>query len=134
MEELLAKATGFVEAQREKTKVSYSTTTVLTLLAGLVGICLVCTFAFKAWSASREKAKLLHEKAVREEEVHQAEVELQVQEHEKPREAALEAYLSLQNKIESVNSRILQVDAAHESAIKAIHSITSWSDVDKQMR
>lgn len=101
---------------------------VVALLAALIAIAVL---AFKQWKAGKERAKLLHEKAVKEEEAHQAELDSKLAESEEHKQAAEEANKALKEELGSIKEELVGVETKYVTVRDAIDRISSWEDVDE---
>ena len=108
------------------------------LIAGLVAMVLaliaVAVLAYQAFKAGKERAKALHEQAVREEQAHQAEVDASLAEDQEKVVAALAEAERLQAEVGDLKVRAEELAKEREKAQKQIDKITSWEDVDAIVR
>jgi len=126
---MLNKILSFVQTERDKKKEGKGGL-VGGLLAGLFAIILISLFAFKAWRSGKEKAKLLHEKAVREEDLHQAEVDAQLSEADYHKRSAQVEVERISASLDELKKKQEAIEEQHERAQALVDSLKTWDDVD----
>ncbi len=103
-------------------------------VVGIMALIAVAIFAWQQWQAGKERAKLLHEKAVREEAEHQALVDADLAASEEDHQAALARAEELRKEIEQLETETERLEAERQRARTAIDKISSWEDVDAIVR
>lgn len=107
---------------------------IATAVVGILALIAVALFAWQQWKAGKERAKLLHEKAVREEEAHQATVDVELAENQQAKEDALQQAHDLQEEVARLEDQTEKLEARRQAARAAIDKISSWEDVDAIVR
>lgn len=104
------------------------------LVAGAVFLIFIAIFAFQAWRAGKERAKLLHEKTVREEEAKRAETNAKLAEHAADAAALQDQADDALNKVELLQEKIDETARTHEAALVRIGQLTSWEQIDEFLK
>lgn len=99
-------------------------------VTAIIALVLVAIFAWQQWKAGKELAKLLHEKAVREEDLHQAEVDAALEEDRVVTFEALARVEEASGRLEELKEALRDAEERRTSARSAIDKIASWEDVD----
>ena len=99
-------------------------------IAGILGLIGIAIFAFQAWKSGKELAKLKHEKAVREEEEHQAKVDIEIATNEDERQKAIQEADGAGKRIEALELERQRLEGEHREHRERIDAIASWDDVD----
>jgi hypothetical protein len=76
----------------------------------------------------------LHEKAIREEELHQTEVDVSLAESEEDKQAAFAVVEELQGEIAMMEAETVRLEVVRQKARTTIDLISSWEDVDAIVR
>lgn len=104
------------------------------LIGGLITVVLfivvIGIFSFQAWRAGKERAKLLHEKAVREEEARRLQVDAQLAENAEDAIELLDKVEALQLEAYNLEQSAIAEANRHGVAIMNIQSATSWDQID----
>lgn len=101
------------------------------LVIALIGVAI---FAYQQWKAGKERAKLLHERAVALEQQHQAELDHELAEKEAEKQAHLDAALEAYKRASEIDKRRAELVKVRDEARAKIDRITSWEDVDAIVR
>ncbi len=104
------------------------------VITGVLALIAIAVFAWQAWKAGKERAKLLHEKAVREEEEHQARVDADLAEDQATKDSALQVADELQKEVDRLQEEADHLEAERVRARETIERISSWEDVDEIVR
>jgi predicted Holliday junction resolvase-like endonuclease len=129
----LDKIVNIVQGYKAKENAG-SSSWISTIVVGVLALIAIAIYAYQALKAGKETAKLLHEKAVLEEDAHQAEVDERLAESEEEKVQALESVESLKEKIQELEDAALEFEAKRVVAHKLIEKISSWEDVDEIIR
>lgn len=119
---------------KEKNNESKSGGRIATIIFGLIAVLAVAITAWRQWKTGKRIAELEHEKAVAEEQEHQAEVDLELAELE---EDILEAKQRRDKAFFRANQHRIAIEDLQKEraeAKAAIEKITSWEDVDAFIR
>lgn len=100
---------------------------VVALVLALVGVVIL---AYQQWKAGKERAKLLHEKALREEEAHQAEVDANLEADRQKKFEALDRVTAIHLDVDRLAQEIKRLQVERDDSRAKIDQITSWEDVD----
>jgi uncharacterized membrane protein YhiD involved in acid resistance len=103
------------------------------LIAAILVMIAAAIFGFIAWSKGKELAKLKHEKAVSEEQEHQANVDSVIAVNEDIRRKALVKAAAAREKTKELEKARVKVEEDHREARKRIDEITSWDDVNSYL-
>ena len=99
-------------------------------IATVLALISVAVLAYQAFKSGKERAKRLHEAAVKKEQAHQAEVDADIAEDQATIEEALAAAESLKAEAEDLADKAEALEAARVAMNMQIDKITSWEDVD----
>jgi len=127
----LKKLLDTVTQHKQDTKDGNSGGIVGGLIAVVVFIFVVAIFAFQAWKSGKERAKLLHEKAVREEEAHRVQVDAQLAENAETAVELMKKVDELQAQADELEEKAQAERLRHEAAVASIQSATSWDQIDQ---
>jgi len=108
--------------------------TIAAIVAGILALVAVAIFAWKAWQAGKERAKLLHEKAVLEEKEHQADVDAELAECIDRRGELLDEALTLREEIHALEDAATRLEQERRAARNMINKISTWEDIDEIVR
>ncbi len=103
------------------------------LVAGIIVIIVTAIFGYMAWRKGQAMAILLHEKAVKEEQAHQAAIDAVVAVNEEAVDVAMDAAEVAHAEIIRLEAARVVLEEEHAEVIKRIDAITSWSDVDRYL-
>lgn len=100
------------------------------LILGVLVVGVLAYLFIRSWMKSKKLAKLLHEKAVREEEAHRAEVMARIMEVDSQKERYLQRKEELENEILQLDLEIQELSSSHKLTVEEIRLIESWDDVE----
>jgi hypothetical protein len=100
------------------------------LITGVLALLGIALLAWQSWKSGKELAKLQHEKAVREEQAHQAQVDAKLAVSEEAKKKALELKDRLVAEIEEIKKDAAEVKTERKQQDKLFEKIKSWDDVD----
>ena len=103
------------------------------LIAGILVMIITAVFGFIAWRRGKELAKLLHEKAVAEENLHQAGVDATLAKDDTVRAEATTRIEAAQYKIVEIVAQREVLQEEHRAAKQRLDEFTSWDDVDRYL-
>lgn len=103
-------------------------------IAIVLALIAVAVLAYQAWVNGKERAKALHEAAVRAEEAHQAEVDAKLAEDQVKIDAALAEAQKARDEVLNLQKRAEDLEAERVRINSQIDKITSWEDVDAIVR
>ncbi len=130
METFLTKALNTVQGHKAKNQ-GGSSGWIAGIGVGLVALIAIALFAYKAWAASKQLAKLLHEKAVREEEAHRTLVASKIAKDEAIKEDALKRVRELNKDILEITQEVKALTQEKKETLANIDKLSSWDDVDE---
>lgn len=108
------------------------------LIAGIVTAVLallaLAVMAYQAWRAGKERAKLLHEKALAEEAKHQAEVDAKLAEKQEEKDEALREVAELGKELDRLEEEVQTLEEKREKAKAIIDKISDWDDIDRYIQ
>jgi type VI protein secretion system component VasK len=99
-------------------------------IVAIIALVTVAIFAWQQWRAGKERAKLLHEQAVREEQMHQAQVDASLDEDQAVKEESIRHANELVKEVARLQEEADKLEAKRERARATIDKISSWEDVD----
>jgi hypothetical protein len=126
---VLDKVLGSIQDNKEKESVGAGGW-LGALIAAILVIIVTGIFGFIAWKRGKEMSKLLHEKAIREEEEHQAKVNADLAETDEVRDEAIKVVNEARRDIAVLEVERREIEEAHREVRARIDAITSWDDVD----
>lgn len=128
MEELLKRLAGIVQDSKKEVK-DDKLDWLKGLLTSLVVILVVAAFAYSAWKAGKERAKLLHQRDVEKEKAHQALIDAELAESEQRYEELLDARRHIIGQIALIELKVEELTKDYNEARSKLNSITDWSDL-----
>jgi uncharacterized protein (DUF3084 family) len=102
-----------------------------TTVAVILGVLLVASYLFKAFFASKQLAKLLHEKDVLEERKHLKQSEAKQKKLEADRTKVKAEIKEIDKKLEGLDEDSERANTYMNDALYAINRIKDWDDVEK---
>lgn len=132
MDQLLVQLTGLLAKSEVKKREEGSSWTT-GLLIGLLSLIILSILAVKSWFDGRERAKLLHEKAVLEEEKRQQVVDAMFSRYQVIKDNAVKTIDKLTDDISAIDKRVEDIKRQRELRTVRFLSIQSWDDVDENL-
>lgn len=126
---ILERALSFVSNEGEKQEESKGFS-LRKILVGLFVFVVLGLFLFREWRSGKERARLLHEKAVQKEQLHQAQVDADLSIEAHHVESAQREAARISEKIQDLETRQQLAEARHQADLAAIDALRSWGDVD----
>jgi len=130
-EDTVDKLLNVVQGYKSDTQQGEGGGWVAAAVAALIALIAVAVFAWQQWQAGKERAKLLHEQAVRVEELHQADLDADIAISVDVRGAALRRSREALDEVYRLEAEAAELEAARLRARAAIDRISSWEDVDE---
>lgn len=113
---------------KDKVKGGNTITTIVIFVVSLIAIAIL---VWKQWKAGKEKAKLLHEKAVKEEEAKQAMLEKSLAKNEDIKDEADRKFTKAVSELKELENKQSELDAKRVKTNKIIEKLSSWDEVDE---
>lgn len=103
------------------------------LIASILVFVITGVLGFVAWSRGKELAKLKHEKAVREEEAHQARVAAKIAATTERRDEAIARADEAAIRVQELQERRKKLEEDYNEARKRIRDVTTWDGIDAEL-
>lgn len=133
MGSLVVSAVAVLENEKQKAKEGDNSGWISALVSIVVLLFTIVGFGFFAWRRGRALAKLLHEKAVAEEEVHQAEVDKELAVLREEQARADIQLTEAQERLLLLQQEETRLREEYTHARQTLDSIVSWDDVDRYL-
>ena len=127
--ETLDKLVGIVQNYKSKDKDGKGGW-IAAAISAIVALLAIAMLAYRAWKAGKARAAELHQKALLEEQKHQAEVDASLATSETEKQKALDEVADLELALQSLEKDLEELQAERDKNHATIGKITSWEDVD----